>query len=332
MISRGKPSFEYISSNVSEITLAAYYFGINKIPCLINSPIRKDSRPSFGFYSSEGKTVGWTDFATKDKGGSLYKLLSLMWQCPLSEVYQRILSDLPKIKSSAKIKKVVTKIKKTLSSNKDVIMACKIRPWKDYDIKYWKSYGISLPSLKYAEVYPISHKIIFKDNKKYTFGADKYAYAFVEHKEGNVTLKIYQPFNKNGFKWANKHDSSVISLWTKVPKKGNLITICSSLKDALCLYENLKIPAVAIQGEGYSISPTAISELKKRFKNVFVLLDNDAVGIKDAKKLCEHTGFKNIELPQFEGGKDISDYYKTFGKDCFIKTIKSLFEEQLKIN
>ena len=66
--------------------------------------------------------------------------------------------------------------------------------------------------LKYADVYPISHKIVIKDNKSYAFGADKYAYAYVEFKEGRTTLKIYQPFNKNGFKWSNRHDRSVISL------------------------------------------------------------------------------------------------------------------------
>jgi hypothetical protein len=42
----------------------------------------------------------------------------------------------------------------------------KVRPWKDYDLEYWKSYGISKEWLKYAEVYPISHKIITKKDKE----------------------------------------------------------------------------------------------------------------------------------------------------------------------
>ena len=46
--------------------------------------------------------------------------------------------------------------------------------------------------LKYADVYPISHKIVIKDNKSYAFGADKYAYAYVEFKEGKVTLKKFE--------------------------------------------------------------------------------------------------------------------------------------------
>ena len=140
-----------------------------------------------------------------------------------------------------------------------------------------------------------------------------------------VVLKIYQPFNKAGFKWANKHDKSVISLWAKVPYKGDKICICSSLKDALCLWANTGIPSLAIQGEGYPMSNTAISELKNRYNEVYICLDNDKAGILDAKELASKTGFTNVVLPQFKGGKDISDLYKVKGKDNFLKIILPLF-------
>ena len=133
--------------------------------------------------------------------------------------------------------------------------------------------------------------------------------------------------NKSGHKWINKHDKSVISLWTKVPEKGNKIVICSSLKDALCLWANTGIPSIAVQGEGYSISETAINELKRRFDNIYILFDNDEAGKKDGIKLSEQTGFKNLVLPEFKGGKDVSDLFKTKGKDEFLKILQSLFQE-----
>ena len=204
-------------------------------------------------------------------------------------------------------------------------MECRVREWQSHDIAYWQSFGITLEWLKYAEVYPISHKIVTKGDQRYVFGADKYAYAYVERKEGNVTLKIYQPFNKAGFKWASKHDKSVISLWAKVPEYGRKICICSSLKDALCLWANTGIPALAIQGEGYPMSETAVNELKRRYNEVYILLDNDTAGLKDGVSLAEATGFINLVLPQFEGGKDISDLYKVKGKDDFLKIILQLF-------
>ena len=139
--------------------------------------------------------------------------------------------------------------------------------------------------------------------------------------------KIYQPFNKNGYKWSNRHDRSVISLWTKVPLQGDRICICSSLKDALCLWANTDIPALAVQGEGYGISDTAINELKRRFKKIYICLDNDIPGIKDAEKLALKTGFTNVVLPYFDGGKDISDAYKSLGKAKWVNLIAPLFKD-----
>ena len=159
------------------------------------------------------------------------------------------------------------------------------------------------------------------------FLADKYAYAFIERKEGHITYKFYQPFNKNGYKWQNNHDKSVLGLWAKMPEKGKDVCICSSVKDALCLMSNINITCICLQGEGYPISNTAKCELQKRFKNIFICLDNDKAGIEDAFKLQADTGFINVELPQFEGGKDISDYYKAVGKEVFIETIINLFKE-----
>lgn len=314
-----------ILSKVSEADILSYYLGITEIPCIISSPLRVDKNPSFGLYSPDGKKIYYNDFSTRDRGG-IFDLLGKMWNCSYNEVLVRINQDLLKFRSNTIVRKPSScTVRSTSSDSKSSDLQCKTREWRDYDIEYWESFGVPLKWLIYAEVYPISHKIIIKNGNRYIFGADKYAYAYVEHKEGKVTLKIYQPFNRNGYKWCNKHDNSVISLWTKVPEYGEQICICSSLKDALCLWANIGIPSIAIQGEGYKISSTAISELKRRYKQIFICLDNDEPGLKDAQKLAEETGFINIVLPKFIGGKDISDMYKSLGNRKFIKTMKSLF-------
>ena len=111
-----------------------------------------------------------------------------------------------------------------------------------------------------------------------------------------------------------------------MPSTGDRICICSSLKDALCLWANTGIPALAIQGEGYGISDTAVNELRRRFKKVFICLDNDEPGKKDATHLSSKTGFINIVLPQFNGGKDISDMFKVLkDKEKFKGIILNLF-------
>ena len=327
MISSGKSSFtlDDVLRVASEAQIVSYYLGILKVPCIINSPLRQDKHPSFGLYSPNGTEINYIDFSTRDSG-TIFTLLKNMWNLDYPEVFKRICQDFSKFNSKATVIKSSKCNVTSQGSSSNIDMKCKVREWKDYDLEYWASYGITLPWLKYANVYPISHKIIVKDGKEFVFGADKYAYAYVEFKEGKTTLKIYQPFNKRGFKWANKHDRSVISLWTKVPKTGDKIVVCSSLKDALCLWANTSIPAIAIQGEGYGISNTAINELKRRYKEVYILLDNDEAGLRDGEKLSASTGFINLVLPNINGAKDVSDLYKSLeNKKRFKDIILNLF-------
>ncbi len=313
-----------IKSKIGDENIAKKYLGITKIPCVIKSPLRVDNRPSFAIYQHDDGSIYYMDYATGEKG-SLYSLLCSLWHSSFLDVISKIVGGFDQQQIECSQQQLRKQTGKIIARNQ-VALQCKVREWQSYDIDYWQSYGISLQWLKYAEVYPISHKIVIKDDKKYTFGADKYAYCFVERKEGKVTLKVYQPFNTKGFKWSNKHDRSVISLWTKVPEKGKRICICSSLKDALCLWANTGIPAISVQGEGYSMSETAVNELKKRFERIYVLFDNDEPGLKDGEKLSHETGFINVVLPPFKGGKDISDYYKIKGKEAFVELIHHLIK------
>ena len=114
-------------------------------------------------------------------------------------------------------------------------------------------------------------------------------------------------------------------MWTKVPEKGEKLVICSSLKDALCLWANTGIPALALQGEGYGISDTAINELKRRYKKIIISYDGDAAGILDAKKLSEKTGFIYRNSPIIGEAKDWSDIYKIYGKKRFLEEVKKAF-------
>lgn len=318
-----------IFSQYSEADILSCVFPqITKIPCLICSPLRDDIKPSFSIYSSNSGHIYYKDHA-KRESGSMMDLLCKYWSCTFRQALDKISKLLIENKGiTVKTSSVKMLTRKEIDALTKIQVV--VRPWKDYDLEYWESYGISKMWLKYAEILPISYKIVYKKEKqsdkwqKYVFPADKYAYCFIERKEGKLSIKIYQPYNTNGFKWCSKMDSSVISLWTKVPEYGNRLVICSSVKDALCLSANLHIPAIAPQGEGYSISDTAISELKRRYKKVFICYDTDLAGIIDSQKLSERTGFKNV-VPDLGKSKDLSDYWKSLENKDEFKEIEKLF-------
>lgn len=313
----GKPTLDI--NLIDEFYLADRFLNIKKIPCVINSPLRNDRHPSFALYSKDGVHVKYKDFATGDSG-NIFNLLQKLWNLSFKDMLNKI--------NENTIQGIVT----TKTNNKKVSVArskieCKIREWKEHDFKYWNQFGITEVWLKYAEIYPVSHVFVTKpEGERYTFVADKYAYAYVEHKENNTAIKIYQPYNKKRCKWLSGFDGSVISLWTKIPETGDKVVVCSSVKDALCLWCNLGIPAIAVQGEGYAISETAKNELLKRYRNVYILFDNDEAGLKDGASLASRTGFNNLILPKINDAKDIAELYQKTDKQEFKETILELFK------
>lgn len=314
-------SVKDVMNRVSQMSLLYNYLGIDTLPKLIQSPLRQDRHPSFFIYSPDGIKVLYKDYATGEHG-DIYSLLQRQYGINFSQLIRKIANNKDLWRES---NVVVNNKSKGRGTSSYVDIRVKIRDWEKHDIEYWQSYGISLQWLKYVEVYPISHKIVYKDGNRYVFHAAKYAYVFVERKEGNISLKIYQPFSKE-YKWTTNNDYSVVGLWTKIPMNGNKLVICSSLKDSLTLWANIGIPAIYVQSETTGMSKTAQEVLKSRYKHIFVCFDNDEPGLRDGKAFSEATGFTNVVLPSFAGGKDLSDMYKLKGKEEFIKIVKPLFD------
>lgn len=336
MFAKGKKDIDIkdILNIASESQLLSYYLGVRTIPCVINSPLRKDNNPSFGLYSDDKGKVHFKDFATKACGGT-FDLLQEYFHLPLPSLVDKIYQDLNYDSGNIakpRINSFTSKGRRTFSTN--VRIQCKVREWKDYDIKYWSQYGVSLPWLKFSNTYPISH-IIYTNNltgKTNVFSADKYAYAYVEFKDGTESLKIYQPYSTE-HKWLNNHDSSVWDLWTKLPKRGKDLIITSSRKDALCIWENSGIPAVSLQCESYLPKQNVIEELKGRFNNIYVLYDNDFTAEENygrilGEKMATEFNLTQIEIPTQWESKDTSDLAKNHGKETVREVIFNLIKKQ----
>ena len=205
-----------------------------------------------------------------------------------------------------------------------------MRKWEQRDFDYWASYGVPKRWLLHADIYPVSHIFIISETGYIrTVVADPYAYTFIERKDNICTEKVYQPFNKQGMKWRSGHDSSVWDLWTKLPLQGEKVIITSSRKDVLCIWANTGIPSVSLQSEAINVKPSVMRELMDRFKQVYVLFDNDQnreknYGRIDGQKLSEQFGIEQIEIPDSYMCKDISDLYHKYGQGTVVKVLRQL--------
>lgn len=338
MVGRGvyNGSAESVLRKVSQVELAAMYIpSLKEIPSVINSPLRKDEHPSFSVYSPDGIKVKYYDYATGESGG-IVDFIMRLFNCSFPEAIGRIENDIAKYRNGT-LSIQASSLNGKISVNVEVpnyTIRTQMRDWEDSDFEYWASYGIPKNWVLHADIYPISYIFIISETGYVkTVKADPVAFTFVERKDGKITEKVYQPFNKEGMKWRSGHDSSVWDLWTKLPPEGDKLIITSSRKDALCIWANTGIPSVSLQSETTNIKPQVMEELKGRFKNIFILYDNDFGkeqnhGRIDAKKIVSLFNIQQIEIPDWFKAKDPSDLFKKWGKDTLRQLINFLTRQE----
>ena len=322
---------------ISDKDILKRYLGIDKnLPIAIQSPLRDDDvNPSFSIQEWNG-VITWKDFGTGESG-SLISLMAKLWGVSYSEALLKIKLDTEcKIPRASLIRRYNGKIHLTSNSSIKV----KVREWREWDKEFWESFGIPVSFCEWCNVHPVSHAFftrVDENGKAFTITVpmDKYAYAYFEWKDGKESIKLYQPYSET-MKWLSKHDSSVWDLWKKAfmfadMKSNDAVIITSSRKDAMCLWYNLGIPAMALQGEGYTPKPQVMQQVFNKFNNVYLWYDNDFThendnpGQDNAMKLCEEYPFlKNICIPSEYQSKDPSDLVKNKG----VKVLKRVWAKQ----
>lgn len=342
------PNSNDILSAVSDLEIFEMYLG--GIPRkAISSPLREDTKPSFSlFHSDKHGKVFFKDFATGESGDCFLFVMRLFNLSSKIDTFNKIASDFnltqfelqttPSRTSPLKSHVSKSNRKKSIKSDR-IRISIRTRDWKIRDKKYWNSkYELNKEQLEYCNVFPISHYFI----NGYCTKADDLAYAFVEEKDGIQTFKIYQPFNQNGEKWINNNDFSTWELWTQLPAKGNILIITSSRKDAMViksLFPSEHITSCSLQSEGVNPKMNVINELKGRFKEIFVLYDNDYASSKNrgrlaGEKLCQQADLLQIEIPTQEcrqyGVKDPSDYLDALDSVTLRMLITTLINERLR--
>lgn len=328
MVSETKRSAFVSRSDIalSDSEIMKSYLGISTVPCVISSPLRDDDvNPSFSIFT-RGGDVFWKDFGTGD-AGNIISLMAKLWHVDYQEALYKIKLDLDQRIPHFNL---IRRYKGKLHIVQDSTIEVRVRDWKDWDREYWASYGISEKFCKWCNVYPISHAFFTRKDPEtqkeqtITVPMDKYGYAYFEWKDGKKSVKLYQPFSDR-MKWLSKHDSSVWDLWKQAfkwadEKSNKELIITSSRKDAMCLWENLKVPAMSLQGEGYIPKPQVMKQVLDKFERVYLWYDNDFKhkddnpGQDNAKKLIEmYPQLHNICIPASLESKDPSDLYKNHG-------------------
>lgn len=335
MKTRNNITLKDILASVKETQILCHYLGYYTIKGNIYSPFRAEKSPSFniGLFN---ETVRFKDYGSAGENGNLYDLLGKIYNKTYLEVIDMIYLDLEKIKKSPetifsdKVKTIITQKGVRIKKNPIEDIKFIVRPWQKHDEEFWNQFGITVEFLTMCNNYAISHIVLIQQGEEKIIPAEKYAYAYVEFKDGKQSVKIYQPYSIE-HKWSNKHDPSVWDLWNKLPPKGKYLIITSSRKDAMCIWKNSGIPSTSLQAESYLPKSQVIEELKSRFEHIVIWYDNDFDkstnwGKQFAEKLSKEFNIPNFIIPEIYIAKDPSDFYKKYKKQAFLKLIKNLLK------
>ena len=314
---------EFILNNISEEQIFCYYLGINKVSKkLICSRLRSDKNPTCGFYRNNKGELYLHDFAT----GEFYNCISLvmaLYDLNYHQALKVIANDfhLKNFTSLTKNSGIIQKTDKFEQKGMSKIQI-EMQDFNSWELEYWNQFGITLETLKKFRVYSC-RSVFLNDNLFSILRYPQMAFGYYGGKlDGNELWRIYYPLNKNkGIRFLTNWPSKKIQGFEMLPKKGNLLIITKSMKDCMTFYE-FGIPAIAPCSENLFIPESVMDKLKQRFKHIVVLYDTDIAGITNMRKIRKsHPELIYTFIPRKYNAKDISDFYKYYGKQKTLNLI-----------
>ena len=358
----------FVLSKVSQLTIFSTYFNISPDTiqyCIdtgnfINSPIREDVHPSFGFkYDNRGRLKG-KDFAgyfwgdcfdaaafvisrlenkrinIANKGDFIYVLKHIMLTHK-----QFFYGGEKDATLTEAIKLSIDRIRKK-KPNIELV----VRDWNTYDEKYWQQFGVNLPYLNRHFVYPIEQYYIeraINPEPKYFYDIKDPCYGYLlGHKKGHLpSIKLYFPNRPHGSTRFITNSNHLEGIYNLYRNDYDYIVLTKSTKDRLslgCTWESLslgyseqplKVGFINIPHETYRLRDFEYKWMfsKLTFDGKLIsLMDNDRTGLEEAYWLRKHYNIQPIIIPKELGAKDFAELRSKYDITQITNFIKQTLE------
>lgn len=347
-----KLTSKYILSKVSQEEIFSKYLGIDigiirtaiETGRLINSPLRIDKHPSFGFkYDRYGKLKA-RDFA------------GYFWGDCFDIVGYRINENPNKAKGFYNILNHICKTFNIDYDTKDIeykpidysieksIIKVAYRDWNTFDLEFWNNYSIDINILREYNVNPILTAFINKygkDKPIYHFDIKDPCYCYYLGTDSKLidNVELYFPYRGLIGKPKFICNTGVIKGLLQCNFK-DILLITKSYKDIMCLKSILNIidigfniDVISLSSETRILTEQQYNFLKEKYSSIYSLLDFDKTGVSASNRMSKLYNIKPLFLTNGRfgtinyGAKDFSDYVKNNG---FEKAL-NLVNEILKI-
>ena len=270
----------------------------------IHSVFQTEKTPSMFIYFKSGDEYKFKDFSS-GKQGSKVTLVSELFNLPYGEAVNKICADYETfLKDNS-----YTSVDEYKIQNKYRVVDYEIRHWTNVDAKFWTKFKIDSKILDEYNVSGLSYFTMAKEGDPASEIVFKGNYIYGYFRNDGSLYKIYLPNNpkKKFIKVQN-----YIQGMDQLSYDKDYLVITSSLKDLMTFkrlgYKNAE--SVAPDSENTMIPEQYIKSLKKKYKDVCVLFDNDEAGKLAAEKYQERYGLSYVVLDM---SKDLSDSVKDYG-------------------
>jgi len=309
---------EYILKHLDQAQILEYYLGVKvDVNTKVKSPLRRDNNPSCSFKMING-TIYFKDWA-QGFSGDWIRIIQYKYGITYAKALEKCAIDFGLTNGSVNETVVKIEYKPEKLEPKESKIEIKIRPWDQYDREFWSKYGINKSILTLYNVYPC--EIVFYNSKVvYTRRKNDIAYAY---RFGPGKYKIYMP-QRNAFRWLSNYNS-----WQgleQLPQFGDHIVITKSMKDVMALRQ-LGVVSAAPASEAVIPDDGIMTEISRRFTNIYSFMDFDLTGVKMANTLLKRYNIQPLFLTDGRfgtkdyGAKDISDYIEVNGTTETLKLI-----------
>ena len=305
---------DFILSKVNQESIMQYYTKHDvSSKKLVTSCLRSDNHVTVGYYKSKSGILYMHDFATNEHL-DCWNVVMRMFNVNYYQALKIIAKDFGLISSEVPKNRpiIVNSIKENESANIQV----QIKKYEKEELEWWKSFGISIKTLKKYHIYSLQY-VFLNGELKFT-SSDKcpiYGYYFGKDKNKRELWKIYFPFNKKqGIRFINNLPKKILQGYHQLPKTGNLLIITKSMKDCAAMYE-FGIAAVSTPSESTFISDKQLEEFKCRFRHILVIYDSDKPGRHNLWLIRKKYPELNYYILPPDLEKDFTDSIKKIGVD-----------------
>lgn len=309
---------ESILEAVDEETLYCFYMDIEELSVheSYRCPFREDNRPSFGVFRSRASVCEymWKDLGTGESG-DIFELVKRIHNQTTRKDALRIIANDFGISSSGIIDRLWQEGNQHKHTSRRVlrprmqVSSTKIRvksiEFTEEGTRFWEDLRIGKDLLEKYNVTQISHYWSFEDqvvpmicvNPTFAYRVGKY-------------YQIYSPNKTKSEKFRNDLPENYFFGYLQLPSTGATLIIDKSMKDVI-FCRRLGLWAVAPKAEGIMIPKKKMLELKDKFNDVYIMLDNDKAGRKAMEKYREEYPWLKIRVLQ--EAKDKTDLCRLVG-------------------